>query len=120
MTPVKTRALEETESAWQEFEDVPAQTPLDRTEEPGVVGEWSIKDLAGHITTWEAEMMANLRRVLAHTLGEMLGYPDVDAFNIDAAKSKASTRLADLLFDSTRPTERRSNSLRTCLKAPSR
>ena len=63
-------------------------------EEPGVVGPWSTKDLLGHVTTWEVEMMVNVQRVVDGL--EMKRYPDIDAFNADASAPKRAMSVEDL------------------------
>ncbi len=82
------------EDSWRELQSALAEVPGDRIEEPGVVGAWSTKDLLGHVTTWEAEMMANVQRA-ADGL-EMKRYPDVDAFNADASAAKRAMSVEDL------------------------
>ena len=66
-------------------------------EEQGVVEEWSVKDLVGHITTWETETMRNVRRFL--DTQEVTRYPDTDAFNDRTVRGKRDTPLDELLSD---------------------
>ena len=82
------------EDSWRELQSALAEVPGDRIEEPGVVGPWSTKDLLGHVTTWEAEMMANVQRAVDGL--EMKCYPDVDAFNADASAAKQAMSVEDL------------------------
>ncbi len=82
------------DGAWRELQSALADVPGDRMEEPGVVGSWSTKDLLGHVTTWEAEMMANVQRVVDGI--EMRGYRDIDAFNADASAAKRAMSVEDL------------------------
>ncbi len=82
------------DGSWRELQCALADVPGDRMEEPGVVGHWSTKDLLGHVTTWEAEMMANVQRVVDGL--EMKLYPDIDAFNEDASAAKRAMSLEDL------------------------
>ena len=86
--------LQQIDGSWRELQSALAEVPGDRMEEPGVVGPWSTKDLLGHVTTWEAEMMANVQRVVDGL--EMKRYPDVDAFNADASASKRAMSVEDL------------------------
>ena len=53
----------------------------ERTEEGGVVEMWSVKDVVGHIATWENEAINALRRYLSRDDVKMLAWPDVDALN---------------------------------------
>ncbi len=82
------------EGSWRELQSALAEVPGDRMEEPGVVGHWSTKDLLGHVTTWEAEMMANVQRVVDGL--EMKRYRDIDAFNADASAAKRAMTVNDL------------------------
>ncbi len=86
--------LRQIDGSWRELQSALAEVPGDRVEEPGVVGRWSTKDLLGHVTTWEVEMMANVQRVVDGL--EMKRYPDVDAFNADASAAKRAMSAVDL------------------------
>ena len=46
---------------WQELKDAIALVPDDRLDETSVVGFWSVKDLIGHVTTWEDEAVQALQ-----------------------------------------------------------
>ncbi len=85
--------MRQIDGSWRELQSALADVPGDRMEEPGVVGLWSTKDLLGHVTTWEAEMMANVQRVMDGL--EMKPYPDIDAFNADASAAKRSMSVED-------------------------
>ena len=80
--------------SWRELQSALAEVPGDRMEEPGVVGSWSTKDVLGHVTTWEAEMMANVQRAVDSL--EMKRYPDIDAFNASASAAKRVMSVEDL------------------------
>ncbi|MCS7207758.1 MAG: maleylpyruvate isomerase N-terminal domain-containing protein [Dehalococcoidia bacterium] len=93
----KLRILEEIEQAWRELLEVLDQVPPDRWEVPGVVGSWTVKDLCGHITTWEEEVVENIQRFLEHR--RMRQYRDIDAFNARAVEGKRSLSLDAVLAD---------------------
>lgn len=42
------------------FEDLLAEIGQDRMEEPGVAGQWSIKDIVAHITAWRRRTVGRL------------------------------------------------------------
>jgi len=86
--------LRQIDGSWGELRSALNEVPCDRMEEPGVVGSWSTKDLLGHMTTWEAEMMANVQRVVDGL--EMKRYTDIDAFNADASEAKRAMGVEDL------------------------
>ena len=57
------------DSDWQAFLDSFEGLPESALSEPGVVGPWSIRDVMGHVTTWEQEALDKLPIVLAHERG---------------------------------------------------
>ena len=84
--------------SWQVFERAIALVPHDRVDAPGVVGPWSVKDLIGHIATWDQEALQALRGYLADGDGGVLAtWPDdIDGFNAREAARKRGTDLAML------------------------
>ena len=51
-------------------------------QEPGVVGEWSVKDLLGHIATWEEESLAALTLIMdGKRTSRYARFGGIDAFN---------------------------------------
>ena len=100
MSDQKENVLRELETAWQAFQDVLARVPSERMEVGGVVESWSMKDLTGHITTWENEATKSLQNYLQHNDLKTLAWPaDLDAFNARTAEEKRNRSLADLLDD---------------------
>lgn len=61
----KTRLLETLYARRAEWESLLAEVPVDRMAEPGVAGEWSVKDIIAHLTfheRWLADRLhENLR-----------------------------------------------------------
>lgn len=86
--------LRRIDQSWQDLQSALAEVPAQRMEESGVVEAWSVKDLLGHVTTWESEMMANVERVVDGL--EMKGYPDIDTFNAETSGAKATKSLEAL------------------------
>ena len=41
------------ETAWGRLLSAIGRVPIDRTEEPGVCGDWNLKTLLGHIAFWD-------------------------------------------------------------------
>ena len=78
--------LRRIDESWQDLQSAVAEVPAQRMEESGVVEAWSIKDLLGHVTTWESEMMANVQLVIDGL--EMKDYPTIDAFNAETSAAK--------------------------------
>ena len=85
-------------SSWRELERAIAHVPHDRVDTPGVVGSWSVKDLIGHVATWDQEALQALRRYLVDRDAKALvTWPaDIDGFNAREAARKRGTDLAEL------------------------
>ena len=84
-------------SAWDELKRAIALVPHDRVDVPGVVGPWSVKDLIGHVATWDQEALQALRRYLSDRDAKALvTWPDVDEFNARDVARKRETGLPEL------------------------
>ncbi len=57
--------LERIEEAWRELFAALDDIPEDRLSDPGVIGEWSLKDLFGHLAFWDEHAVAEIERALA-------------------------------------------------------
>ena len=84
--------------SWQVLEGAIALVPQDRVDTPGVVGPWSVKDLIGHVATWDQEALQALRSYLADGDARALAtWPaDIDGFNAREAARKRGSDLAVL------------------------
>lgn len=51
------------EASWQELMGAIEDIPMERLVETGAVGEWSVKDVLGHIAFWDGATIAPLERV---------------------------------------------------------
>jgi hypothetical protein len=60
VSPDKGQVESELESAWLELVSSVESVPEDEMETPGVVDEWSVKDLLGHITFWTEKAATDL------------------------------------------------------------
>lgn len=65
-------------AAWTELTGVLDAIPDERQEEPGVTGEWSVKDVAGHIAFWIGHDTGNAERLLAGTPVETADWKDIN------------------------------------------
>ena len=96
------RLLAQLNRDWQVFLDSLACLPDSALLQPGVVGEWSLRDIMGHVTTWEEESIKALPAILARvpppTYGGYGGV-GVDAFNAQKAAEKHALTLADIRRD---------------------
>ena len=53
------------EERWREMLDALDGVPEEHLEVPGVAGEWSLKDLFGHIAFWDDQARQEIERALA-------------------------------------------------------
>ena len=69
--------------AWLGFEESYAGLADDRLLEPGVTGEWSVRDIIAHVTTWEEEALTHLPVIMAGGRPPQYSvrYGGIDAFN---------------------------------------
>ena len=68
---------------WQAFQDSHAGLTDSQVVAPGVVGEWSVKDLITHVTIWEQEALKHLPLIVAGGSPPRYSttYGGIDAFN---------------------------------------
>lgn len=78
----RTQLLSRVDEAWQEFALACRGLPRETLLEPGVVGPWSVKDLMGHVATWEEESLAALSLIAeGRRTPRYSRYGGIDAFN---------------------------------------
>jgi len=93
--------VERVERAWRAFQCSYAGLSDARMTEPGVVGDWSVKDVIAHVTTWEEEALKHLPLIIAG--GRPPRYVTVggiDAFNDRVTMQKRGLSLAEVLRES--------------------
>ena len=85
------------EGAWSELKRVLDRVPDDEIEVPGVVGAWSVRDLMGHVATWDAEAHRTLRQFLIDgDASSLVAWADVDEFNARESERKSATSVAEI------------------------
>ena len=89
----KTRVVAALDAAWRDFRRSIQQFAPHEMETPGVCGQWSIKDLLGHITSWETRAVTALLTGVPDVPG------DVDEFNRTEAARKAPLTHRDIVVD---------------------
>lgn len=70
--------LQRIEASWRDFLAVLDDVPEERLEEPDAVGEWSVKNLFGHIAFWDDHSRDHLAATLA---GQQQSYDDWQELN---------------------------------------
>ena len=88
------------EEAWKDLSDAYAGLTAMQMSERGVAGEWSVKDVLGHVSLWEQEALAHLPTVTKG--GRVRRYKSlggIDAFNARAATRKQGWSLKRVLSE---------------------
>lgn len=90
--------LDRLDTAWQTFTGSYAGLSDARLTEPGVTGDWSVKDIIAHVITWEEEALTYLPVIAAG--GGTPRYAaagGIDAFNAHMTERKRGLSLAEVL-----------------------
>jgi hypothetical protein len=96
----KSELLKALEDTREQFMDAIENLPEGALEEPGVVGEWSIKQVIDHLSRWEAEVVKLLwqaRQGLRPTT--LLATPDYEPINLRWAAEALNRPLERVLDD---------------------
>ena len=64
MQQSKERILHDNQEAWDGLIQLLQRVPQERIVQPNAVGEWSIKDVLGHIATWGAEVTKEVQQLV--------------------------------------------------------
>jgi hypothetical protein len=94
----KQQLLKRLEKAWTEIKESYAGLSDAQLTEPGVMGDWSVKEILAHVTTWEEEALKYLPLIL--TGGRPPRYIQsggIDAFNAQMTEQKRSLALSEVL-----------------------
>ena len=94
----KHRLLGRLDKAWAALKESYAGLSSGRLTEPGVTGDWSVKDILAHVTTWEAEALRHLPLII--TGGRpprYVKYGGIDAFNAKMTEEKRAYSLSEVL-----------------------
>jgi hypothetical protein len=69
--------------------------------EPGVTGEWSVKEILAHVTTWEQEALKSLPVILegGRLPRYSVVYGGIDAFNALTTEQKRKLSLDEVLAE---------------------
>lgn len=91
--------LKKLDTAWTEFKESYAGLSESQITEPGVTGNWSVKDIIAHVTWWEEEALKHLPLILAggRPPRYSVKYGGINAFNALMTERKQSLSLADAL-----------------------
>ena len=86
------------ERAWAALQDSYAGLPDARLTAPGVIGDWSVKDVLAHVTTWEEEALKHVPVILeGGRPPRYVTYGGIDAFNARMTEQKRALSLDEVL-----------------------
>jgi uncharacterized protein (TIGR03083 family) len=92
------RLLNRLDAAWAALSDSYAGLSDAQLAQPGVVEDWSVKDILAHVTTWEQEALEQLPVVIAGgTPPRYAAQGGIDAFNARATEDGRRRSLAEVL-----------------------
>jgi Mycothiol maleylpyruvate isomerase N-terminal domain len=92
------RLLRQLGAAWTALTDAYAGLPERLLVQPGVVDDWSVKDIVAHVTTWEQEALKHLPVIVAGgTPPRYAAQGGIDAFNARATEAGRRLPLAEVL-----------------------
>jgi hypothetical protein len=86
------------EKAWRDFRDSFAGLPDSLLTTPGVAGDWSVRDILAHVTTWEQEALKHLPTILQGDKPPRYSvtHGGIDAFNRAMTERKRALTLAQV------------------------
>jgi hypothetical protein len=91
--------LQKLDKAWAEFKESYVGLSDSRLTEPGVMGDWSVKDILAHVTWWEEEALKHLPLIIKEGRPPRYStqYGGIDAFNALMTERRQDLSLADVL-----------------------
>jgi hypothetical protein len=92
--------LNRLDTAWLAFQASYAGLSNSRLTQPGVVGDWSVKDIIAHVTWWEEEALRHLPLIIAGDRPPRysVAYGGIDAFNAMMTERKRDVSLSHVLM----------------------
>ena len=95
----KAKLLKNLDAGWVALLDSYAGISDAEMMQPGVTGEWSVKDLIAHVTSWEEEALKHLPTTLEGKRPPRYSvmYGGIDAFNAQVMAQKQTLSLAEVL-----------------------
>ncbi|MGH7364898.1 MAG: DinB family protein [Candidatus Rokuibacteriota bacterium] len=91
--------LKRLDEAWDAFRESYAGLSDTELMEPGVTGDWSVRDILAHVTTWEEEALNYLPLILEGDTPPRYRatYGGIDAFNALMTEAKKRLPLPEVL-----------------------
>jgi uncharacterized protein (TIGR03083 family) len=90
--------LKRLDTAWAALQEATTGLSEAQLTEPGVAGDWSVKDILAHVTTWEEEALKYLPLIIqGGRPPRYLTYGGIDAFNARMTEQNRGLSLAAVL-----------------------
>jgi uncharacterized protein (TIGR03083 family) len=91
--------LQKLDQAWAQIKESYAGLSDSQLTEPGVMGDWSVKDILAHVTWWEEEALKHLPLIIKEGRPPRYStqYGGIDAFNALMTERRQDLSLADVL-----------------------
>jgi hypothetical protein len=91
--------LNRLDKAWTAFKQSYAGLSDAQMQEPGVTGDWSVKEIIAHVSVWEEEALKHLPHILEGVRPPRYSvtYGGIDAFNALMMEQKRTLSLAEVL-----------------------
>jgi hypothetical protein len=91
--------LNRLEQAWATFKASYAGLTDEQLVEPGVTGDWSVKDILAHVSWWEEEALKHLPHILQGGRPQRYSvlYGGIDAFNAQMTEQRRGLSLSEVL-----------------------
>jgi hypothetical protein len=95
----KSKLIKNLYTAWNELLASYAGLSDAEMTRTGVIGEWSVKDIIAHVTSWEEEALTHLPTILAGKRPPRYSvtYGGIDAFNAQVMGQRTTLSLAEIL-----------------------
>jgi hypothetical protein len=96
----RSQLLKRLDKAWQAFKESYAGLSDAELMEPGVTGNWSVRDIIAHVTWWEEEALTYLPLILNGRKPPRYSvtYGGIDAFNAQRTEQKSDLSLSEVLW----------------------
>lgn len=92
-----TKLLQRLDTAWAAFQESYAGLTDAQLLEPGVMGDWSVRDILAHVTIWEEEALTHLPLIIAGGRPpRYVTYGGIDAFNAHMIEQTRGLSLSDV------------------------
>jgi Protein of unknown function (DUF1706) len=95
----RSQLLTRLDQAWEAFKASYAGLSDLELMEPGVTGDWSVRDIIAHVTRWEEEALRHLPLILNGGTPPRYSvtYGGIDAFNAQTTEQKRHLSLSEVL-----------------------